>query len=347
MAERFFTVASQVHGAKVSDGQGVLADICAAADAVEKQLTAHTIQRPDTWEAEAFAILLGADAEALRSAIRAKFRVASDPDAPVEQIQLTELTLAENAAAKSLYVAATQLAAAPRDGITIDTTQRFSHALEVLRARLRPQIHPADANIPYDPKLMQSLAANWEHQQKAICDAATAVYMAVFPWFREEYHTASRNGDNQASFAVLMKAGEEWRALTTCKTLHDCNGSGWTEAATMAGASAYDVAGELPGHREIEAVTAWAKLCTMRRRDQQTGEQSKLSALSDDAMMTHADLAQALNVNAESLRKRLDRWRKKNGDGWQEVTEPAKNAPKYLYLIQAIRPILSDALSSQ
>src|SRR5436190_17311424 len=47
-----------------------------------------------------------------------------------------------------------------------------------------------------------------------------------------------------------------------------------------------------------------------------------LAALTDDSMMNHVDIASALGLPSKPLRKRLDRWRCNNADGWQEVTEP-------------------------
>jgi hypothetical protein len=62
--------------------------------------------------------------------------------------------------------------------------------------------------------------------------------------------------------------------------------------------------------------------------------------LPDDAMMNHVELAAAHNLDAEALRKRLDRWRKTNADGWQEISEPRSNEPRYLYRVGAIRHLL-------
>ena len=70
----------------------------------------------------------------------------------------------------------------------------------------------------------------------------------------------------------------------------------------------------------------------------------RLSALADDAMMNHVDIARALGLAAEALRRRLDRWRAKNGDGWQEITEPKRHEPKYVYRIGAVRHVLHNML---
>jgi hypothetical protein len=66
------------------------------------------------------------------------------------------------------------------------------------------------------------------------------------------------------------------------------------------------------------------------------------SALPDDAMMNHVDIAKTLGIKREPLRKRLERWRKVNMDGWQQVTEPRRSEPRYVYRIGAIRHLLND-----
>jgi len=72
----------------------------------------------------------------------------------------------------------------------------------------------------------------------------------------------------------------------------------------------------------------------------------RLAELPDDAMLNHLDLAKLLALNPEVLRKRLDRWRAKNKEGWQHVHEPASREPKYLYRIGAVRELLDAAIAS-
>jgi hypothetical protein len=76
------------------------------------------------------------------------------------------------------------------------------------------------------------------------------------------------------------------------------------------------------------------------------GDES-LSNLPDDAMMNHRDLAAVLKLDAEPLRKRLDRWRKRNGDGWQELTEATSKEPRYLYQVRAVREVLREAIGTK
>lgn len=73
---------------------------------------------------------------------------------------------------------------------------------------------------------------------------------------------------------------------------------------------------------------------------------NSLELLPDDAMMTHVDIAKRLHLEPEALRKRLDRWRKANGDGWQETVEPKQNEPKYVYQIGRVRALLEEAVAS-
>jgi hypothetical protein len=72
-----------------------------------------------------------------------------------------------------------------------------------------------------------------------------------------------------------------------------------------------------------------------------------LRDLPDDAMMNHSDLAAALKLQAEPLRKRLDRWRSKNGDGWQQLTEAKAKEPRYLYRVASVRDLLAEAIEAK
>ncbi len=68
--------------------------------------------------------------------------------------------------------------------------------------------------------------------------------------------------------------------------------------------------------------------------------------LPDDARMTHIDLAKALGLQPEPLRSRLNRWRKKHGEGCEEVTDVAAHQPKYLYRVGDVREVLREALEA-
>jgi hypothetical protein len=68
-----------------------------------------------------------------------------------------------------------------------------------------------------------------------------------------------------------------------------------------------------------------------------------LEPLPDDAVMNHVDLANKLGIDREALRKRLQRWRRDNMDGWQEIADAKAREPRYLYRVGAIRHLLYDA----
>jgi hypothetical protein len=74
----------------------------------------------------------------------------------------------------------------------------------------------------------------------------------------------------------------------------------------------------------------------------------RLGELSDDAFMTHVELAGTLGLPTGALRSRLDRWRRGHpgDDGWREVTERKARSPKYLYRVRAVRQVLSEALGA-
>lgn len=65
----------------------------------------------------------------------------------------------------------------------------------------------------------------------------------------------------------------------------------------------------------------------------------------DEALMTPATMAETFGVNAEALRSRLNRWRKKNHDGWIENKERGPRQPQYLYRVGAVRHLI-DALQA-
>ncbi len=63
----------------------------------------------------------------------------------------------------------------------------------------------------------------------------------------------------------------------------------------------------------------------------------------DESMLPPARLAEQFGVAAEALRKRLDRWRSQNGEGWVENTERGPREPKYLFRVGSVRPLI-DAM---
>jgi hypothetical protein len=63
-----------------------------------------------------------------------------------------------------------------------------------------------------------------------------------------------------------------------------------------------------------------------------------------DVWLASSDIATQFELPLDALRRRLDRWRKKNaaGSGWKEVSDRSKNEPKYLYLLAAVRSIIDE-----
>jgi hypothetical protein len=61
-----------------------------------------------------------------------------------------------------------------------------------------------------------------------------------------------------------------------------------------------------------------------------------------DPPLSHVDLAIRYGRDPEATRKMLDRWRKRNGDGWHEVDNRKQNEPKYLYRLSAVRTLFEE-----
>jgi len=72
--------------------------------------------------------------------------------------------------------------------------------------------------------------------------------------------------------------------------------------------------------------------------------QTALDNLRNDAMMDHVDIAVALDLPPESLRTQLERWRKVNQVGWQDMPDAGTNEPRFVYRIAAIRAVLMEAI---
>jgi len=66
------------------------------------------------------------------------------------------------------------------------------------------------------------------------------------------------------------------------------------------------------------------------------------------ATFTAADLAEHFGLEHEPLRKRLERWRKRNvaGGGWAEDTEATSRRSRYLYQWGSVRDVVLKAVAS-
>ena len=71
---------------------------------------------------------------------------------------------------------------------------------------------------------------------------------------------------------------------------------------------------------------------------------SSPKTLDENAWYTPDHLARVFNVGQESLRKRLERFRKRSLDGWKENEDRRPREPKYLYQLRMIRPIIDELL---
>ena len=59
--------------------------------------------------------------------------------------------------------------------------------------------------------------------------------------------------------------------------------------------------------------------------------------LDEQAWYTHDRLAEAFNVGKDALRKRLDRYREHNLEGWQENSDRRPREAKYLYRLEDVK----------
>lgn len=87
-------------------------------------------------------------------------------------------------------------------------------------------------------------------------------------------------------------------------------------------------------------------------RDAGTGEGTDRLAkadagnhLGENAFAGSRQLAEMFDRKPESVRKRLERWRKRNlgSDSWMENAEAGPRSPKYLYRISAVKHIVLKA----
>jgi hypothetical protein len=65
-----------------------------------------------------------------------------------------------------------------------------------------------------------------------------------------------------------------------------------------------------------------------------------------DGALSAASLAKQHGVSPESLRKKLQRWRQNNLDGWMQNLESKQNEPRYLYFEDAVRSVIDGMKTS-
>lgn len=71
--------------------------------------------------------------------------------------------------------------------------------------------------------------------------------------------------------------------------------------------------------------------------DEEEPQPTAVDKPGDEAFLSYLDIAKRFNLSPEAVRKRLERWRKKNLDGWREVDDRRRTEPLYLYQYLAVR----------
>jgi len=66
----------------------------------------------------------------------------------------------------------------------------------------------------------------------------------------------------------------------------------------------------------------------------------------EQAFYTHVRLAEIFNVGKDALRKRLDRYRKRNMNGWKVAEDRRPREAGYLYRLQDVRGIITELQAS-
>lgn len=109
----------------------------------------------------------------------------------------------------------------------------------------------------------------------------------------------------------------------------------------------------------VQAITAyrrgdkWEEVSNLRDGSRDTGlhEASSPSipsnmTLDEQALYTYDRLAEIFNVGKDALRKRLDRYRKHNLNGWKDNEDRRPREAKYLYRLKDVRSIISELQAS-
>ncbi len=70
------------------------------------------------------------------------------------------------------------------------------------------------------------------------------------------------------------------------------------------------------------------------------------SPLDDDGWYASSRIANAYDISADALRKRLQRFRHGNMDGWKDNDDRRRNEPKHLYQLKAVMPVVNALRAS-
>jgi hypothetical protein len=85
---------------------------------------------------------------------------------------------------------------------------------------------------------------------------------------------------------------------------------------------------------------------THRAEGSSTGMDTALPTPDEKAWFTPDRLVEIYGLKKDALRKRLERYRRNNLNGWKESEDRRPREPKYLYQVQAIKSILKDLRAS-
>ncbi|NQT19368.1 MAG: hypothetical protein HQ592_06660 [Planctomycetes bacterium] len=81
------------------------------------------------------------------------------------------------------------------------------------------------------------------------------------------------------------------------------------------------------------------------RTDGKRSENVRSSEPDGQSFLSPRDMARVFGLRYESLRKKLERFRRNNLEGWNEVTDPRPREARYVYQVAAVRSII-DAMKA-
>ena len=70
------------------------------------------------------------------------------------------------------------------------------------------------------------------------------------------------------------------------------------------------------------------------------------AAPNDQSYLGPRELAKMFDVDCDALKKRLERFRKRNHNGWNPVSDPRPREARYLYQVGTVKPIIASMKAS-
>jgi hypothetical protein len=152
-------------------------------------------------------------------------------------------------------------------------------------------------------------------------------------------------------FAPVMSWLERNRPLENAKAVRDRLWSILEEAKQCAGMEIPHLAGGKISRSEdelTEGARRGAELIVVANRFAVSllGLADDIEAESNTGFLTSTQLAKKHRVNAEALRKRLERWKRTHPDDWQEVANRRSKEAQYLFRESAVLPIIKKLKAS-